>query len=65
MFSEAEKDHAKRDLEEAQKAGLEGAHKVEWLSTEETQNVEYFLLTRIRVLTLILAIRRVLSVLSN
>ena len=39
MFSEAEEDLAKRDWNEAQKAGLDCANEVEWLSIEETKNV--------------------------
>lgn len=39
MFSMAEKDIAKRDWEKAQKAGIDYANKVEWLSVEETKNV--------------------------
>lgn len=39
MFSKAEEDLAKRDWKEAQKAGLDCANEVEWLSTEKTKNV--------------------------
>jgi hypothetical protein len=65
MFSETEENLAKRDWKEAQEAGLDCANEVEWLSIEETKNVECFLITRIRVLTDTPAIRGVLSVLPN
>ena len=39
MFSEVEKDRAWRDWKEAQKAGIDCANEVEWLSIEETKNV--------------------------
>ena len=39
MFSKAEEDLARRDWKEAQKAGLDCANEVEWLSTEKTKNV--------------------------
>jgi len=65
MFSEAEKELAWREWKEAQNAGIDCANEVEWLSIEETKNVQCVLITRIRVLTTKLAIWRVLSVLSN
>jgi hypothetical protein len=39
LFSEAEENTAKRDWEEAQKAGIDCANEVEWLGDEETKKV--------------------------
>jgi len=65
MFTEAEQHSAKQDWEEARKAEIDCANEVEWLNVEETKNVWCSLITRVRVLTITLAIRRGLSVLSN